>query len=99
MKPVRKHSIEDHGFEHSQFFQGAGVACTDWQEVFTGCAPTPYDALEDALEQAAMSDWNVEDIINDMSQEAIGCNDCECSDDEEACEMCENHHFMSVYVK
>lgn len=40
-----------HGFDHSQYFQGCGVAYTQFTEVATGCGGSPKEAGLDALEQ------------------------------------------------
>lgn len=43
--------IVDHGFEHSQYFQGCGVAYTNYRHVATGVGSTPLEALDDATDQ------------------------------------------------
>ena len=48
--------IRDLGVEHEQYFQGVGVAFTDWDAVYVGNGPTLREAIEDALEGAAQSD-------------------------------------------
>jgi hypothetical protein len=54
------YEIVVHGIEHEQHFQGCGVAGTDYTAVFTGIGNNPDEALDDALEQAAMSGWDVD---------------------------------------
>ena len=43
--------VQYHGAEASDYFQGAGVAFTPWDEIATGTGDSPSDALADALEQ------------------------------------------------
>lgn len=59
-----EHEFRDRGIDNAQYFQGAGVAGTDWKECFIGAGDNYKEAAEDALEQAASSftAWNVESI-------------------------------------
>lgn len=91
MKTVTGHEILDHGVEGSQYFQGCGVSYTRYTEVYTGIGDSAYEALEDALEQAAMSDWDVESIKNDLSEEITIPEDAE--------DESELHHFVSIRLK
>jgi len=50
----------DHGLEHSQYFQGCGVAFTRFADVVTGIGDTPADAIDDCLEQIAMNGFDTE---------------------------------------
>ena len=59
MKPT-DYEIVVHGMEHEQHFQGCGVSGTGYTAVFTGIGNNPGEALDDALEQAAMSGWDVD---------------------------------------
>jgi hypothetical protein len=54
------YEIVVHGIEHEQHFQGCGVSGTSYTAVFTGIGDNPSEALDDALEQAAMSGWDVD---------------------------------------
>ena len=91
MKKVTDHQILDHGVDGSQYFPGCGVSCTIYTEVYTGIGDSAHEALEDALEQAAMSDWDVEGIINDLSKDITIPEDAE--------EESELHHFVSIRLK
>lgn len=91
MKTVTGHQILDHGVEGSQYFQGCGVSHTEYTEVYTGIGDSAHEALEDALEQAAMSDWDVESIKNDLSEEITIPEDAE--------DESELHHFVSIRLK
>ena len=42
--------IIDHGWNNSQYFQGCGVAYTDYDSVVTGCGHNAKDAYENAVE-------------------------------------------------
>lgn len=65
-KLVTEYEIEEIGLEWSSYFSGRGVSFTRWEDVYVGSGDTPEEALEDALEQAAMSDWEFqEDPIPD----------------------------------
>jgi hypothetical protein len=49
-KLVRLYSVESHGVDHAQYFPGAGVSHTVYDDCFTGCGSSEREALEDALE-------------------------------------------------
>ena len=53
MKP--QYEIINHGYDHSQYFQGCGVAFTSFEHVVTGCGLNAKEAYEDAVEQIAMA--------------------------------------------
>ena len=91
-KPITDYKITDHGVEHSQYFQGAGVAFTKWEECFTGIGNSPAEALEDALEQVAQGDewaidslpdgWDegllnlVKDRVTEVIESQCDCEEC-----------------------
>jgi hypothetical protein len=54
-KKFTDHEIIDHGYEHSQYFQGCGTAFTRFSNVVTGCGYNAKEAYNDALEQVFMS--------------------------------------------
>lgn len=54
--------VIDHGIDHAQYFQGHGLAHSDYIDTDTGAGETFYDAYQDALEQLAQQDWDVEAI-------------------------------------
>lgn len=45
--------------DHNQYFQGHGIAFTDWDACATGCGETLNEAIEDALEQLAEQDITI----------------------------------------
>lgn len=65
MRKIKDYQIVDHGVEHVQYFQGAGVSFTRFTDdtCYTGVGDSPAEALEDALEQLAMSgEFDVESL-------------------------------------
>ena len=68
MKPVLSFQIIDHGIDHAQYFQGCGISYTDFEDVSTGCGDNPKEALDDALDGLAQSDWDTSTI--DASEDA-----------------------------
>jgi len=63
MKTVERWEVEDFGVEHSQYFQGAGLAHTSFEAIGTGIGSTPAEALDDAIEQLACDDWQFPDTL------------------------------------
>jgi hypothetical protein len=91
MKTPTDHEILDHGVTGSQYFQGCGTYGTEYTEVYTGIGDSAHEALEDALEQAATSDWDVEEIHNYLSEGTTVPVDAD--------ENSELHHFVSIRLK
>jgi len=91
---MNEYEVIDHGWDHSQYFRGCGVTYSDYDHCATGVGFSPKEALENALEQMAMSgvDWT-EKILDELSEEDE--RDCECKDTEE----CEHYHYVSVRWK
>jgi hypothetical protein len=69
-KKVEDHEITKFGVENSSYFQGHGVAFTNYDEAFVGTGNNAYEALEDALEGAAQSGWDVSTIKNPFNPNA-----------------------------
>ena len=57
---VAAFEFSDLGVEHNQYFQGCGVAFTEFETVATGIGDNPAEAIDDALEQLAMMGWEAE---------------------------------------
>ncbi len=87
MKIITDHEIIVHGLMNSQYFQGCGVAFTRFDDVATGIGESPAEALEDALEQLAMSDWETVSIKSTLSSAS------EITEDMEDC-----YYYVSVRV-
>ncbi len=60
MKKINRYEIVDHGVDGSQYFQGCGVSFTDFDYVVTGSGNSYKEALDDAMNQLADSDYDVE---------------------------------------
>ena len=50
-----KYEIVNHGWEHSQYFQGCGTSFSDFDNVVTGCGVNAVEAYADAVEQVYMN--------------------------------------------
>ena len=59
-KRIGKFELIDHGIEHSQYFQGCGVAFTGFENVATGIGGNPAEAIDDCLEQIAQAGFDTE---------------------------------------
>lgn len=59
MKQITEYEIVDHGIDHEQYFQGCGVAFTDFDDVATGAGNDALEAIDDALEQLAMRGYDI----------------------------------------
>jgi len=59
MKTVRAYDIDIIGVEHEQYFQGAGLSLTDWEDVSVGIGVDAREAYEDALEGLSQGEWDV----------------------------------------
>jgi hypothetical protein len=71
-KRILDHEVVDHGVEGEQYFQGCGVAYTDFDDVATGIGDTYNDALADALEGLATSGrYDSEDLDKIESEEKV----------------------------
>ena len=51
----KQYEIINHGYDHSQYFQGCGTYGTPFEYVATGCGMTAKEAYEDAVDQIAMT--------------------------------------------
>lgn len=77
-KKIVEYEIVDHSVNHEQYFQGCGVAFTKFDECFTGMGRSLYGALDDALEQLAMSgeiDLSLNCTLVDECEEASDNDD------------------------
>lgn len=54
------YEIINHGYDHSQYFQGCGTYGSSFDHVVTGCGYNAKEAYNDALDQLAQrhSDFN-----------------------------------------
>ena len=56
MKPITEFQLSNHGIEHAQYFQGAGISFTRWKACYTGCGDSAGEALDDAIDMMAQAD-------------------------------------------
>lgn len=67
---VTAYELIDHGIDYPDYFQGCGVAFTDFTDVATGCGDNPAEAIEDALESLAQAgQWDIEDLESRIKAE------------------------------
>lgn len=62
-RKVTDWEIEDHGVEHAQYFQGAGLAYTDFEDIATGVGMNALEAFDDAIDSLSV-EWDVSEIVN-----------------------------------
>lgn len=67
MEPVKlkitEYQIHDHGVDNPQYFQGHGLAFTDYEDTATGCSTDSYwTAFQDALECLAQGDYDPDEL-------------------------------------
>lgn len=89
----------DHGIDHSQYFQGCGVAFTSFDNAVTGIGDNPAEAIDDCLEQIAQAGFDTEGmearIIKQEGLEALP--ESPSVADEYGCdETGEAHYFVSI---
>lgn len=98
-KRIGEFQLIDHGIEHSQYFQGCGIAFTGFANVVTGIGDNPAKAIDDCLEQIAMNGFDVEGMESRIiAQEGLKtlpispsvCGEFGCEETGEA------HYFISI---
>jgi hypothetical protein len=94
MKTLAKFEVVYHGPEHSQYFQGCGVAFTDYDFVVTGAGDSWSDALADALDQLCQSHDEkrdtdaicnriTDDFLDDFERDKKDPEKCQIEEEEE----------------
>ncbi len=97
-KAIEAFEIVDHGIEHEQYFQGCGTAFTSFDEVATGCGWNPAEAIDDALEQLACTDWDTEGMDDRIKEEWPRFDAADKTNYLENCvEDC--HYYISIRVR
>ena len=104
-------NVVDHGIEASDYFQGHGIALTDYTHTATGIGDNPSEALDDALECLASQCIDVEDLERSIRKEYPDLDDPEKNEaasvsarygeidqDEEVDECGEFNHWYYVSV-
>ena len=51
LQRITSFQFQSHGIDHPDYFQGAGVCGTEYDEIVTGAGSNEYDAAQDAIEQ------------------------------------------------
>lgn len=107
MQAIKAYEIEDCGVDHTQYFQGRGVSCTDWEHVALGAADNAKDAYADAVEALACSDWDVAKLpknprgIRKTNTVAKTVPPCERCGETETCEHDDGelYYYVAIYVR
>lgn len=60
MKIINDYQIVDHSIEYTDYFQGCGIAFTEFKDTATGIGHSAYEAADDAMELLTQNDWNTE---------------------------------------
>lgn len=58
METTKNYSVTNHGIDYPDYFQGDGLAFSDYEHIATGIGDTAHAAYQDAIEQACMRDDN-----------------------------------------
>ena len=59
-RKIKDYEIVSHGCMYSDYFQGCGLAFSDYVDVATGIGANEKEAYNDAIEQLAQNDWDVD---------------------------------------
>ena len=81
-------------WDHAQYYPGAGVAFTDYDEVAIGMGSSEKEAIVDALDQLAMNGWDTSSIDYHAAGEDT-TQLCECGEDD----GCEHRYFAAIRVR
>lgn len=111
MNTITAFEFQDLGVDSPSYFQGAGTAFTDWDEVFVGVGDTAREAAEDALESLAQStdeqpSPKMYDDINQFDDETSAhAGDCtaehgpDCEMQPDGHDECDLQHYVALYVR
>lgn len=92
-KRIGEYELEDIGIDHAQYFTGRGTAYTNWDYVFVGVGDNPAESIDDALDQAAMDGWNVEQIQPNWPTEPSASEGIGPDEDSEL------YYYSAVWIK
>ncbi len=92
-KPVVEYELEDIGIDNCQYFQGRGLFGNhrQWEAVFTGVGDNPAESIDDALDQAAMSGWDVTGISPNWPEQPSVADEYPDSED--------LYYYTAVYLR
>jgi len=81
-------------WDSSQYWHGAGLTYTDFDDIATGIGQSKHEAAEDACEQLACQGYDTSTIdISAYSKKYVFL--CECAEDDD----CDHHYFVTIRVK
>jgi hypothetical protein len=99
MKRIGTFQLIDHGIDHSQYFQGCGVAFTNFDNVVTGIGDNPAETIDDCLEQIAQAGFDTEGMETRIKRQEgwEALPETPSVSDEYGCdETGEAHYFISI---
>lgn len=101
MKTVSDYEVIDHGFDSEQYFQGEGLAYTEFEDIGTGIGETAQEAFEDACESLAQNDWDTSAIKgkSKLSRQTVQGYLKSIGISKEDREETETHAYVSIRVK
>ena len=73
---IKSFDVVNHGWHHSDYFQGCGTSFTRYTHAFTGIGHNAKEAFEDAIEQACMSLPSVDHDRLPVRPRGIRKSDC-----------------------
>lgn len=91
MKPINDFELIHHGMMFSDYFQGCGTSI--YQDVATGIGADLNEAIDDALEQLAQSDWETEGMESRILKKYGKMPEVE------EPENFDCHHYVSIRVR
>lgn len=96
MRTILKFEFTDWTLDHPDYFQGHGVAFTEFDECYTGIGNSPLEAAEDAIEQCAYAG---EGWPSELANEADEAVEAFSGQGDELAEDDERRYFVSIRVK
>jgi hypothetical protein len=69
-KPIFDHRVHDHGIMYSDYFQGVSTIHTHYDDAYVGAGENAYEALDDALDNAASDGWDVRSVKNEFDPDS-----------------------------
>lgn len=97
------YAITDYGIGHAEYFQGHGVAYTEYEHAALGIGDTYSEALNDALENAAQQGYDVdlqaEDRPENWEGKGPSVHDSCTSDDEDMNGDCMLTYYVGLRWK
>ena len=92
-----EYQIEHHGVHHEQYWRGAGISGTSWDECCSGIGSTPAEALDDALEGACTGTAFPDEMAPAIEKEIDKLRESEEAPEEELSEGV--YHYATLYWK